>query len=174
MGGREKGKLLGPKREKGKPVGPKREKGKGRTASFDIQFHLTTRPRVRTHERNETISRLSTPQPPIMYGSASGGGTAPPSYCCVGRQVHPPQPGFAWCCCGLGGEPPPAITQAWCCCGGAPPLGPHPSAAVATADQTLPDGLGKFPRFCRSNDLSSALLIWSPPIHPSLCFRLCT
>ena len=47
MGEGKKGKLVAPKREKGKATGP----------------------RVRTHERNETISRLSAPQPPISQGS---------------------------------------------------------------------------------------------------------
>jgi hypothetical protein len=102
-----------------------------------------------------------------MYRSDPGGGVPPPSYCCVGRQVHPPQPGFAWCCCGLGGgNPPQPSRKPGAAGGGAPPLGPHPSAAVATADQTPPDGLGQFPRFCRPNALPSAFLLWSPPHSP--------
>ena len=73
-----KGKARRPKREKGKlpkttrptkgkaprPSRAQREKGKARPTTFEIQFHLATRPRACTHERNETISRLSTPQPP--------------------------------------------------------------------------------------------------------------
>ena len=31
--------------------------------TFEAKFHSTTRPRVRTHERNETISQLDSPPP---------------------------------------------------------------------------------------------------------------
>ena len=50
-----------------------------------------------------------------MYGSHSRGGLPPPSYCCVGIQVNPPQPRFGCCCCG--GVTPPTRLQTWCCCG---------------------------------------------------------
>ena len=70
-GKREKGKLLGPKRKRESSLGPPRptkekphdQKGKGknpaRTTSDPIPVGN------QTHERNEMISRLSTPQPPI-------------------------------------------------------------------------------------------------------------
>ena len=53
------------RREKGKaPVGKGKRERVART--FEAKFHSTTRPRVRTHKRNETISQLdSPPQPPI-------------------------------------------------------------------------------------------------------------
>ncbi len=44
-------------------------KGKGPAPGFEPDFHSTTRPRARTHERtkrNETISRLDTP-PNLRY-----------------------------------------------------------------------------------------------------------
>ena len=75
--GEGNGKAPGTKKEKGKLPGTtwtnkrkvprltqaKREKGKGKPTHILIQF--TRQPL--THERNETISRLSTPQPPISF-----------------------------------------------------------------------------------------------------------
>ena len=49
--------------EKGRPPADKREKGKRRTRYFCPNLTRHTRPRVRTHERNETISRLDSPPP---------------------------------------------------------------------------------------------------------------
>ena len=72
---------------KGKP--PRGDKGKGKTPGQTLspRFHYPNKPRVRTHERNETTSRfgpltLSLPQPPlyiyiyifILGGLASVGG----------------------------------------------------------------------------------------------------
>ena len=52
-------------REKGRNLGARREKGKGMEIIFEIHSDLTYSC-ARTHERNETISRLvSAPQPPI-------------------------------------------------------------------------------------------------------------
>ena len=54
-------------REKGRNLGAKREKGKGMGMTFEIHSDLTYSC-ARTHERNETISRLvSAPQPPIGF-----------------------------------------------------------------------------------------------------------
>ena len=57
------------KREKRKLLGTKREQAKLQPRDFETKCNEATRPRVRTHKRNETISRLSTPQQPMLnYG----------------------------------------------------------------------------------------------------------
>ena len=59
--GREKGKLVAPRKGKGEAWRAKKGKGEMVATSFEIQFHLATRPRARTRAstaRHETISRL--------------------------------------------------------------------------------------------------------------------
>ena len=64
-----------------------------------------------------------------MGATLGGGGT--PSCCYVDRQVPPPQPGFAWCCCVLGEGNPPPVWRKPGAAGGSPPHGPHLGAAIA-------------------------------------------
>ena len=65
--------------------------------------------------KNKKTKKPPRNQGSVMYGSPSRGGVPPPSYCCVGIQVNPPQPRFGCCCCG--GVTPPTRLQTWCCCG---------------------------------------------------------